>query len=652
MPQAHDSFISPGKALPEMTLKAVLLGSLLAVVMGAANAYLGLYAGMTVAASIPAAVISMAVLRSLLRAGLVRQVNILENNIVQTIASAGEALAAAVIFTFPALIILGIWKELDYWTTTVAAVLGGTLGVLFSVSLRRLYIVEQDLPYPEGAACAEVLIAGERGGSAVKLLGAAFGLSALFKMATRVETGDGRVASLGLWRETIGGTADAGGTKFAFGAAFSPALLGVGYIVGPRIAAMVFAGGVIGGLIALPVVSSTTPADFPFRIMDRVRFLGVGTMVVGGLWTLWTMRSAITRGAGEALKGMRGSGASGPAPLRTERDIPPSRAMLGGLLLGVPIGGVFYALTGSAVIAAICVVVMGVAAYIFSAISGYIAGILGSSNNPLSGMTIIALLFTAVFLAVLGLSGVSGMAAVIGVAAVVAAATSIAGDNLQDLKTGWIVGATPYWQQIALIIGVASSALLVAPVVNILNTVYGIGKGLPAPQAFLMAAITRGVFTGTMDIAMVGAGAALGIGLIVASRFLKVKISVMAVAVGIYLPVYLSTPIMLGGLVRWFVERSANRAAGPSPPKAEFETFKETMHGKGVLFASGLIAGEALMGVMLAALVVGGLNIAVVSSAMEWPGLIVFLYLALLTGYVGWRELEGEGFRGRFGGVR
>jgi len=660
----HRPFIPPDMSIPEMTVKALVLGVLLALLMSAANAYLGLYVGMTVSAAIPAAVMFMAIMRGLSKAGIVRSGTILESNLGKTIAAAGEALAAGVIFTFPALLLMldesgnPIWSELNVPVVTIIAALGGTLGVLFSISLRRILIIEQDLPYPEGIAAAEVLKAGESSGRAVWYVFGALFIGMLFRLATALETRVGTV-SLGLWGSRLGGTYTIGTkTQIMVGSEYSTALLGVGYIVGFRISVIIFLGGMTGWFIALPIISTFTPDGFIFDATTRVRFFGVGTMLVGGVYTLWTIRAAIIKGIKEAVGAIFGSRPDMSKLPRHERDIPPHLALGSAGALAIPIILVFYYLSRSVLIAIVAGLIMVVAAYLFSAIAGYLAGIVGSSNNPLSGVTIIVLLFTAILLYLLGARGSTGMTAVICVGAVVACSASIAGDNLQDLKSGWILGSTPWKLQLSLIIGVVSSSFVIAAVVNVLHQAYGIGVGLQAPQAFLMKSITEGVFQGNMDWIMVISGMVLAFVLIFVTRRLRITFSVMGFAVGIYLPWFMSTPIMIGGLMKWWVDRQVDKRLRPVPPDLEGkarEAFveegalaREEAHTKGVLFGSGLIAGEALMGVILAGLVVSGRSIAVVQGAPAWPGMIIFAYMGILLGYMAYRELDTAEFKERF----
>ena len=654
----HKPYISADMSIPEMTLKAVLLGIGLSILMSAANAYLGLYVGMTVSAAIPAAVIFMAILRGLYKVGIFKTATILESNLGKTIAAAGEALAAGVIFTFPALLLMldeegePIWEQLNYFVVLVIAAVGGTLGVLFSITLRRILIIDQKLPYPEGIAAAEVLKAGEGSGKAVIYVFSAFFLGLLFRLATALETRFGTV-SLGLWGSRLGGTFQIGEkTLIHIGTEYSVALLGVGYIIGGRIALMVFTGGFLGWFIVLPIISTISPDDFLFDPITRVRFFGVGTMLVGGLWTLWTIRAAIKKGISEAMAGIFGKRVDMNTLPRTERDIPPHISMGMAVILTIPVIGIIWYLSGSILIAIVAGLIVMVAAFVFSAIAGYIAGIVGSSNNPLSGVTIIVIMFTSILLYGLGARGVEGMVAVIAVGAVVACAAAIAGDNLQDLKSGYILGSTPWKLQVGLIIGVIAAAAVIAPVVNILHEAYVIGEGLQAPQAFLMMAIVEGIFKGNMDWAMVISGAVMGVIMIILIEVKKIKITIMAVAIGIYLPWLMTTPIMIGGIVKWLVDRRIDDAIRPLSPEApeeveaeyeaEVETLREEVHNKGVLFSSGLIAGEAIMGVLLAGLVVAGISIAIVEGAPALAGLPVFLYMAFLIGYVAWRDLDQE----------
>ncbi len=506
-PSLSRPFVSADTQLPEITLKAFILGVVLAVVLAGANAYLGLFAGMTVSASIPAAVISMGVLR------LFRRSNILENNIVQTCASAGESLAAGVIFTLPALVLLGRWAQFAFWQTFLIAGFGGILGVLFTVPLRRALIVEQPLQFPEGIACAEVLETGEKGGAGVKFVAWAAIAAALFKLS---QTG------LRLVAETAEGARYLFGRRAIayFGTNLSPALLGVGFIVGLNIAVLVFAGGAMNWLVAIPILTwmrggapaGVSATDFAGQLWStETRYLGVGAMVVGGLWALVRMRGSVLSGVTSGLAAYREM-KEGKQRDRLDRDMPMQWVILAVALSIIPLYFLYHFLIGRVSMSLSMAVIMVVAGFLFSAVSGYMTGLVGSSNNPISGVTIATLLFSALLiLGLFGRQGGAGPAAAILIAAVVACAAAIAGDNLHDLKTGYLVGATPWKQQVMLMVGTMVSALVMAPVLNLLLNAYGIGPATPehpqsltAPQATLMQSVAEGVFNGGLPWLMVG----------------------------------------------------------------------------------------------------------------------------------------------------
>ena len=583
---ANNPYIPAEKIIPEVTIKALLLGAVLSIVMGAANMYLGLKVGMTVSASIPAAVISMAILRGVFRRG-----TILENNIVQTMASTGESLAAGAIFTIPALLLIGQWQEFEFWPTTLIVMLGGLLGIVFMVPMRRALIVDRpDLIFPEGVACSEVLIVGEEGGTGVKSIAAGLGIGAVFKFL---------VSGCHLVQSTVEGAVAWGRSIFYAGADMSVALLGVGYIVNLPIAMLIALGGVIGWVIAIPLlggyeVGAAVPKDVAWELWStKIKYIGVGTMMVGGLHSIWTVRKGIVAG----LVGLRGAGrGADDGQLRTERNIP-FVALMSVFLLTVFATFLFYDyLIGSLAVAAVTTVIMVVAAFIFVAVATYIVGLVGSSNSPVSGMTICALLIAAGVLMAFGIRGDSAILATLGVAGVVCCATCTSGDVAQDLKTGQIVGATPARQQWTEMLGAVIPAFFFAPVLTLLHKGYGIGTGGPdsllAPQAALFASLTEGFFgDGNLPLNMIGIGMAIGIALIIIDHILvlagsRFRTHVMPVAVGIYLPLALSMPILLGGFMRHFFSNARSQ--------------KGAAHDKGVLFGSGLIAGEALMGIGLA----------------------------------------------------
>ena len=586
---------SPESFPRELTVRGFFLGLFLALILGSANAYLGLYAGMTVSASIPAAVISMAVLRVLGRA------TILENNVVQTIASAGEAVAAGAIFTFPALVILTQRGRLPYWDVTMLCLAGATMGSLLVVFLRRAYIVEERLPFPEGVACAHVLRSGESGAASAGPLAWGGILSASLKAAQDIV---GLVPGAGSAARWVGGAAFAGSLDF------SAALLGIGYIVGIEIASLVFLGGAFGWLLAIPVASLAHPelraleagAAAQKLWSEQTRYLGVGAMLVGGAATLWRLRGPIARGLSEGVRMFRERHLMAP-PAREETDLS-SGAVLIAVALCIPaVFVICYLLSGSAWVSAILAIALGLIGFFATAVAGYLTGIVGASNNPVSGVTIIVLLAVALILKLMGVGPGVGPHLAILAGAVVCTAAAMAGDSLHDLATGFHVRATPRALEIAVLVGAIAAAFVMAPVLNLLIRAYGIAgtpsagpHALAAPQAFLMAKVAQGVFRGGLPWGTIGAGAALAAALvfidgILERRRARWRTPAMPVAIGLYLPVGLSVTIMLGALAR-VLRRDESEGSG-----------------SGLLFAAGLVAGEALMGVASGALVTAGLKL-------------------------------------------
>jgi putative OPT family oligopeptide transporter len=579
-------YVGPEENIAEITVLSVTIGIILACVLGAANVYLGLYAGMTVSASIPAAVVSMAVLRGIFRRG-----TILENNMAQTIASTGESLAAGAIFTIPALVLVGAWKDFEFWPTTLIVMCGGMLGVIFMVPLRRALIVERkDLTYPEGVACSEVLIVGQKGGSGIKFIGLGLAIGAAFKFL---------VSGIGAIRGTVEGAFSKGSSIFYGGSDMSVALVAVGYIVKLRVAVQVFTGGLIGWVIALPLMRGYTGIDASGEAISAldmvwvnynagIRYIGVGAMLVGGIYSIWNVRKGIFGGLA-ALKNVH---PEGNQTARTEQDMP--LYTLGILLILTTIGtmGLYQYLIGmiGATIAALIMTL--IASFLFVAVATYIVGLVGSSNSPVSGMTICALLMTAGVLMAIGIEGDSAILATLGVAGVVCCAACTAGDIAQDLKTGQLVGATPRRQQWMEVLGVVIPAFVFAPVLTLLHNSYGIGEGLRAPQASMFASLAQGFFgDGGLPWNYIQIGAGIGVGIIVADKILEsvnspFRTHIMPVAVGIYLPLSLSIPIMIGGLIYFAVNRAKESHSDASDT--------------GVLYGSGLIAGEALMGIAIA----------------------------------------------------
>lgn len=597
-----------GASLPQLTPRAVILAIILAVVLAAANTYLGLFAGLTIATAIPAAVVSMAVLRAF-GGG-----HILENNIVQTGASAAASMAAGVIFTIPALVILGYWDDFKYmWVLTIAG-LGGVLGVLFSVPLRRSLIVEQNLVFPEGKAAAEVLKAGENPAQGIKILAGAAMLGAVAKLCA--------ASGLRLIADSAAAATYVGRGIAYFGTNLSPALIAVGYIVGLNIGIVVMAGGIISWSIGIPIYSTLFLDGNPelaARIAGadaeaaagaiwsaQIRYLGVGAMLIGGIWTLISMRKSLASGIRSGLAATRAGSARVIA--HTEQDLPMKWVLIAIVIFVLPLAGLYQMIVNDFTVSLPMTIIMIIAGFLFCSVSAYMAGLVGSSNNPVSGMTICTILFASlVLLALMSAEAEASIGAVaaIMIGAVVCCAASVAGDNLQDLKAGYIVGATPWRQQVMLAVGAVSCALIMAPVLNLLAKAYGIGvptedhpNPLIAPQATLMASVSRGMFGGELPWGMVAIGAAIGAAIIATDEFLKARkinfrTPVLAAAVGIYLPLELTVPIFLGGLLSWIVERVTGKT------RADADT-KERLHRPGVLFSAGLITGEALMGIVIA----------------------------------------------------
>ena len=648
---AHPDKATPnGLNLPEITIKAVILGIILSVILAGANAYLGLFAGMTVSASIPAAVLSMGILR------LFRGSNILENNIVQTAASAGESLAAGVIFTLPALLVLGYWTTFNYWETTLVAGLGGVIGVLFTVPLRRALIVDEGLQFPEGVATAEVLRSGEAGGNSVKYIAQAGIIGALFKFG---ETG------LRIWTGTVEGAARVGSSIAYFGSNLSPALISVGYIVGINISVLLFIGGALNWLVAIPLFAAFNPWPVengaPIAALDwantiwstQTRYIGVGSMVIGGLWALINLRSSIFSGIKSSMKTYSRSNASSINDVpRTERDTPIKWIGIALLISLLPIFGLYFYMIQSTAPSILMAVIMLVAGFLFSAVAAYMAGLVGSSNNPISGVTIATILFSSLLLlALLGTGSAKGPAAAIFIGAVVACAAAIGGDNMQDLKAGYLVGATPWKQQVMQVIGVVTAAFVLGPVLILIENAYGIGVPteahpvpLAAPQATLMASVADGVFNRNLPWGMIITGMILAICVIALDQIQKkrgsdFRLPVLAVAVGIYLPFNLSVPIFVGGIIAWFTQRLLKKQAATSAEdQARLEEAGKEAGNRGLLFASGLITGEALIGILMAIPIVisGKVDVLAVFSdpVGAWPGIVLLLLVVLWLGKV------------------
>ena len=578
-------FVPAEKNLPEFTATSIILGILLAVLFGGANAYLGLRVGMTVSASIPAAVISMGVIRVILRRD-----SVLENNMVQTIGSAGESVAAGAIFTMPALF---LWAS--EWGTespslveiALIAGIGGALCVLFMVPLRKALIVQEHgvLPYPEGQACAEVLLAGEEGGAKAGIVFKGLGIAALYKFVA-----DGLKMFPSEVHYEIPAYPGSG-----VGMDVLPALLGVGYICGTKISSYLFAGGITGWFVLMPLIvlfggsSVLFPAEVTvaelyaeggsFAIWTNyIKYIGAGAVAAGGVISLIKSLPLILRTFREAMKGY-GKGGAGTGE-RTDRDL-----SMKVILISVAVLAVLLWLIPVVPVNLFCAVLIVIFGFFFATVSSRMVGLIGSSNNPVSGMAIATLLVTTMILKATGQVGQAGMTAAIAIGSVICIVAAIAGDTSQDLKTGYIVGATPYKQQIGELIGVVASSIAIGAILYLLSAAWGYGsQELPAPQATLMKMIVEGVMGGNLPWNLVFAGAFIGIVVEV------LGIPVLPFAVGLYLPIHLSTPMMLGGVVRWIFEKKKNMS----------EKAKKDMIENGVLYCSGLIAGEGLVGILLA----------------------------------------------------
>ena len=620
-------------SLPELNLRVILIGVFLSVVMGAANVYLGLKAGMTVSASIPAAVIGMVMLRQ------IRALNkesgagsILEANQIQTAASAGESLAAGIIFTMPALILIGVWQKFDMMLTTVIAFTGGLLGILFMIPMRKVFIVrnEDNLQYPEGLACASVLEAGQGMGSSnsASLVVKGTLIGGLFKIL---------ISFFGVLKGVLEGAVLVGNRIFFFGGDISPALLAVGFIVRLNIAVLIFIGGFLGWLVGIPLLGSGLEfAEDPLHGAStlwstKIRYIGVGAMVIGGLASILKVRKGLVDAIKILIDIQKGDNQS-EVP-QNQRDLPASAINIFSLLAVLLVGFVYYNITGSTGITILTTFIMIIMAFFFTAVASYIVGLVGNSNSPVSGMTITAVLFTGGMLYVFGFSGTEGMVATLGVAAIVCCAACTSGDVCNDLKTGQIVGSRPYRQQIMQIIGVGVASLVMAPILQLLheNTPGGIGgRELAAPQAGLFASLANGFFgDGNLPLDMVTIGAVLGILILTLDYFLFDKnkpggfrLHLMPIAVGMYLPFGLSTPILIGGLIAYIITK-----------RSKLANTDDYVLQNGVLLSSGLIAGESLMGILLALFASAGITS--INLGLQ-PGFVTGLTFLSAAGAIWW----------------
>jgi putative OPT family oligopeptide transporter len=648
----HVPYVPETMEMKEFTFRALLIGLVMTAVLGSANAYLGLKAGMTIAATYPAAVIGMALLR-LMKGSL------LEENIARTVGSIGESVAAGAVFTIPAFVMAGLWPGLTrekYWTSVALMVIGGTLGILFVTLLRRVMVEDPDLPFPESVAASEIHKAGQQGAKAAKILFANMGFGGLMYLLGAVNvfsasnTFPVSISALGkklLLRTSTNpnvATTITGGTTLFTAPDISPAYLGVGYIIGPRLAALNFAGGVLawGLLVPLltftigPYVQASLPAGqtiaWPLLAQaiyySIVRPIAVGGMLVGASYTLFKMRKQLGVGMSRAVSDLKKSAAVHAATNRTERDLPSKAIFAGVAAVMVAMFVLYYFFIGGAgnlsssqviTAAAVATVVMVVLGFFFAAVSGNLVGMIGSSNNPVSGLTLCTLVIAALLMVALGVAGTGGVAAVLGVAAVICVSSAVAGEMLQDLKVGHILGGTPSKMQIGDLLGVVVASLVLFFPLAVLDKAYHFGSSaLPAPQAGLMAMLSKGIVGGDMAWPLVVVGILLGIAMIM----IEVK-SVMLFSVGMYLPLGTTFAIFAGGVIRWVTDKLRDRRGLNDAQRARVDN-------AGVLTASGLIAGEALCGLVIAGLVGSGKDVTLIHwTPSIWSAAAALLVLIL-----------------------
>ncbi len=667
-----NSFIPGNKTIPELTIKSIVVGLFLAIILGAANAYLGLYAGMTVSAIIPGAVIALALLKPF-------KGTILEVNFSTMGAAAGEAVAAGVIFTIPALVLLDVWSDINYIETSIISLIGGLVGVLWMVPLRRALVIKTDLPFPEGVAVAAVLTTtvGRENTSNLKektnissiwlIIGAI--ISALYKFGE---------LSLNIFRGTIEYIINIG--KFSIsskmengwlygGITTSPALLGVGWIIGFKISSYVLVGGLIGWIIIAPLVALTNGLPIPISSIDisnaismgygdqnlgfniwgffqiwgnQIRYIGVGAMLIGGLWAIWSIRMNLVDSIREAIIGIKGGQIN--SKKRTDQDLSYKLVFISISLITIPISLLYIWLSNNIIISLIMAIITIIFAFLASALAGYLTGLVGSSNCPISGVTVTVLLIVSVIMLGLGVTGMEGMAIVIFISAVICIGGSISGDLLQSMACGQMLGATPKKLQISMTFGVLAISSVIGLIISVLHKAFTIGsRQLPAPQAFLMKGIVQGVLGGEMLWPYVLVGMVLALVLIL------IDLPILPVAIGIYLPFTLSVPIFCGGVVRLITEKILIRKYGNDNEldisdwelaiKLKDIKPKEKTIRTGLLLTAGLVAGEALMGVIIAITIVMGLNLSIFSEAPLWPGFIIWIYIAFLLAYIPVRHI-------------
>ncbi len=609
------SYVPAETSMTEFSVRALLIGLVMCVVLGAANAYLGLKAGMTIAATYPAAVIGMAVLRLM-------KGSILEENFARTVGSIGESVAAGAIFTIPAFFIAGIWPDFatagHYLISTVIMFVGGVLGIMFVALLRRVMVEDIELPFPESVAASEIHKAGRGGGTGARFLFSAMGIGALIQSSVQFNIFSAAWEKfISFSKATIGlrasGSVTAQSGLLLSSPGVSPAYIGVGYIIGPKLASLNFSGGLLAWGLFVPILTyfigptlmpaGVTPSDESWIALANnvwrfiVRPIAIGGMLVSAAFTLYRMRKSLITGIGRSISDVKKAAAGGHVEIRTEKDLNFKWVMSGILAAAVATFFIYNYFAQDVVAALVATVVMIIAGFFFAAVSGYLVGIIGSSNNPISGLTLSTLLVAALLMVGLGMKGSAGVAAVLGVAAVVCVSAAVAGEMLQDLKVGHILGGTPWKMQVGDLIGVALASLVMfLPLVvlhqgdiNTGGTGFG-GKALPAPQASLMALLSQGIVGGQMAWPLIIVGILMGLGFIL----MQVK-SPMLVSVGMYLPLETTFAIFIGGAIKGIVDRMNAKKQHNDAQKARVEN-------TGVLIAAGLIAGEALIGLLFAGL--------------------------------------------------
>ncbi len=654
----YKPYVPADKSMKEISFKAVFLGIIMAVVLGAANAYLGLMAGMTVAATFPAAVIAMAVLRPM-------KGTILEENLARTTGAVGEALAAGAIFTIPAFIMSGVWDNFDIFKSTMLMLVGGILGVLLIILVRRTLVEDAELPFPESVACAAMVKTGQEARSNAGYMFWAMGLGGVIEFFTSENgiqvikpfvrsvfkiPGLSRITYLNSDNVEMYKTPTIEGRMFVESPAANAALTGVGYIIGPKLAALTFSGGVLGWLFLMPILLFIS-GDLQIMVSRdlgtwsevaisaynaQIKPIAVGAMLVGAFYTLFKMRKSLVTGISRSVTDVKKAQAEGgTATLRTDKDLPFPSILMAIVALIIPmviLYNVFTQNVGSALVSALVMVFMGL---LFAAVAGYLVGIIGSSSNPISGLTLTTLLIAALMMLIMGQTGESGVAAVIGVAAVVCCVAGVAGDMIQDWKVGHILGGTPWRMQIGGMIGVIAAALTLTFSLQLLHNSIGIGsETLPAPQAGLMSTMALGIVGGEMAWPLVIAGMLLAVVLILIG-----SPSPMLIAVGMYLPLRSTACIFFGGVLKYVLGNLSGKKK-PNPKG------KEIIENIGLLLASGLIAGQALMGIITAA--IKGANIHLPESlANPWLALIIFAGLAFILIYYPYKNLIESGEYGK-----